>query len=53
MGDDSFFQLLRTLVADYRYQILTPEILMQEAQKISGKNLEPLYREWILTAKKL
>jgi len=53
MGDDNFFELLRTLVIDYRYQVLTPDLLMEQAQKITGQNLEAVYREWILTAKKL
>ncbi len=53
MGDAAFFKLLHALTSDYRYQVLTPEALLQEAQKISGKNLEPVYRAWILTAKKL
>ncbi len=53
MGDDAFFQLLQTLLSDYRYQIITPEVFLEEAQKISDKDLKPLYREWILSAKKL
>jgi hypothetical protein len=53
IGDDAFFRLLQTLLSDYRYQIMTPDIFLEEAQKISGKDLRPLYREWILSAKKL
>ncbi len=53
MGDDAFFELLRTLLDHYRYQVLTPEALLEDAEKISGKDLKPVYREWILTAKKL
>lgn len=53
MGDEAFFQLLQTLLSDHRYQIITPEIFLEEAEKISGKDLKPLYREWILSAKKL
>lgn len=53
IGDEAFFRLLQTLLSTYRYQIITPEILVEEAEKISGKDLKPLYREWILSAKKL
>ncbi|GAB4561206.1 MAG: M1 family metallopeptidase [Anaerolineae bacterium] len=53
MGDENFFELLRTLVTEYRYQVLTPEILMSQAERIAGQPLMPIYQQWILSAKKL
>ncbi len=50
MGDIAFFKLLRTLVSKYRYQILTPDDLLAEARRASGRDVMPVYRQWILTA---
>ncbi|HEY63012.1 MAG TPA: M1 family metallopeptidase [Caldilineae bacterium] len=50
MGDQAFFEWLQALVTDYRYQVLTPEAMLSEAERISGRDVQSVYERWILTA---
>ncbi|MEO5877643.1 MAG: M1 family peptidase, partial [Streptosporangiaceae bacterium] len=47
IGDDKFFELLRTWVARHRYGNATTEQFTVLAQQISGQNLAPFFRTWL------
>ncbi|WP_440068261.1 M1 family metallopeptidase [Streptosporangium sp. OZ121] len=52
IGDPAFFRLLKEWSATHRYgNVTTPEFVAM-AEKISGKQLGPLFDAWLFTAKK-
>ncbi len=50
VGDDAFFRILRAYVARYRFAEADPAGFLSLAEQMSGKSLQDVYREWILTA---
>ncbi len=46
VGDDTFFSILQTYFRRYRYRIATPQDFLQVSEKVSGKDLKPLFQEW-------
>jgi aminopeptidase N len=48
VGDKAFYEILRTYFQQYRYGVAYPQDLMAVAEQVSGKDLDPLYEEWIL-----
>lgn len=49
VGDDAFFRILRAYVARYRFAEADPADFLSLAEQMSGKSLQDVYREWILT----
>jgi aminopeptidase N len=52
VGDDDFFTILRTWVADHRYANGSTEQFTALAEKISGKDLDALFQAWLYTPSK-
>ncbi len=50
VGDDAFFRILRAYVARYRFAEADPAAFIGLAEQMSGKSLQDVYREWVLTA---
>mgnify|MGYP005840650533 CR=1 FL=1 len=51
MGDEAFLALLRQYAAQYRYRIAQGRDFLRVAEGISGKDLGPLYHEWLYGAR--
>lgn len=47
IGDEAFFELLKTYFEQYRYQVAYPQDLLDLAEEISGQELDELYEEWV------
>ena len=47
LGEDLYFQVIRAHFEENRYQIVEPYILLDTAQRISGRDLGPLVEEWL------
>ncbi|BCY10346.1 M1 family metallopeptidase [Actinoplanes sp. L3-i22] len=52
VGDDDFFEILRTWVAGKKYGNATTEEFTALAEKISGKDLDALFQAWLYTPSK-
>jgi aminopeptidase N len=52
VGDDDFFEILRTWAADHRYGNGSTEQFTALAEKISGKDLDALFQAWLYTPSK-
>jgi aminopeptidase N len=52
VGDDVFFQILRTWASEKKYGNGTNEQFIALAEKISGKQLGVLFKAWLFTASK-
>ena len=48
VGDETFDQILRTYFEEYRYGIAYPHDLLEVAERVSGQELDALYKEWIM-----
>jgi aminopeptidase N len=48
VGDEAFFEILRTYYRAYSYEIAYPQDWMAIAEGVSGQELDSLYEEWIL-----
>ncbi|MEO3793500.1 M1 family metallopeptidase [Nonomuraea sp. B10E15] len=47
VGDDTFFGLLKAWAADNRYGHVTTEQFIELAERMSGKDLKPLFAAWL------
>jgi aminopeptidase N len=47
LGDDAFDKMLGRYVSEYRWQIATPEEFQALAEEASGKDLDPLFKQWL------
>ncbi|PZG04029.1 M1 family metallopeptidase [Nonomuraea aridisoli] len=52
IGDETFFKLLRTWAADHRYGHVTTEKFIDLAERMSGKDLNPLFDAWLFQPRK-
>jgi aminopeptidase N len=52
IGDDDFFEILRTWVADHRYGTVTTEEFIDLSEEISGQDLTDFFQVWLYTAGK-
>jgi aminopeptidase N len=47
VGDATFFSILRAWYAEHRYgNVSTPEFIAL-AERVSGRQLDPLFSEWL------
>jgi aminopeptidase N len=49
IGDKAFFKLLRTWVADYKYGNAETSEFIKYAERISGQQLDDLFKTWLFT----
>jgi aminopeptidase N len=49
IGDEPFFQVLRTWVAQHRYGTATTEQFISLSEQISGQNLDSFFQTWLYT----
>jgi aminopeptidase N len=47
LGDEMYKQVLQAYFAENRYRIVTPQILLATAERVSGQNLNPLAEAWL------
>ena len=52
IGDEPFFRLLRTWVADHRYGLADTDDFTTLAEKISGQDLTEFFNVWLFTPTK-
>lgn len=52
MGDDKFFQFLKTYYARYKYGVAFPDDLLKTAEQVYGASLQAEYQQWILSPTK-
>ena len=50
LGNDAFFQLMRTYFTNFHNQCVDTEDFINLAEQISGQNLEQFFRQWIYNA---
>jgi hypothetical protein len=50
LGDETFEAVLRAYAEGYRWRIATPDDFLRVAESVSGRDLDHLYNQWILTA---
>ena len=50
VGDDTFMAIMHEYVSQFRWGIATPDDLMSIAESVSGRDLDPLFNRWILSA---
>ncbi|OQY47074.1 MAG: hypothetical protein B6242_06185 [Anaerolineaceae bacterium 4572_78] len=48
LGDEAYFDSMRTYAECYRYSIADPQDLLDIFTEVGGQNVEDLYQEWIL-----
>lgn len=49
VGDKTYFETMWHYYEEYKYGIATPDGLIRIAEEVSGRDLDELYRHWILT----
>jgi hypothetical protein len=47
VGDDTYLTILREYLAEERYGVATPQRFLAIAQRVSGRNLNPLAERWL------
>jgi len=47
VGDDTFFEILRTYADNYRYGVATTDDFIALAESISGRDLSELFADWL------
>jgi aminopeptidase N len=47
IGDETFFTLLRAWTSEHRYGNVTTEQFIDLAERLSGKDLDPLFDAWL------
>ena len=52
MGDDKFFQFLRTYFEQYRYKTALPDDILKTAESTCACSLQDEYKQWILSPAK-
>jgi aminopeptidase N len=49
LGDELFRAFLHEYADQFRWQIATPDDLLRVAESVSGRDLDPVYNQWILS----
>ena len=50
VGDDMFFRILKAYVQRYRFREVQPSDFISLAERMSGKPLQDLFQEWVLSS---
>ena len=48
IGDEKFFRFMQTYFQRYKYQIAAPGDLLKTLNEVSGRDLTPLYNQWVV-----
>jgi hypothetical protein len=48
VGDETYFAIMREYLRQHKYKIATPDSFLQVAESVSGRNLDAIYKQWIL-----
>jgi hypothetical protein len=51
VGDQVYLAIMREYLQQYRYGIATPADFLRLAEAVSGRDLDPIYQEWVLTVR--
>jgi len=52
VGDETYFAIMREYLRQHKYKIATPESLLKVAESVSGRDLDAIYKQWILGTKR-
>jgi hypothetical protein len=52
VGDETYFAIMRDYLRQHKYKIATPESFMRVAESVSGRDLDAIYKQWILGTKR-
>jgi len=47
IGDETYFKIMQSYYAEYKYKIAQPEDLLALIEQVSGRNVEPLVETWL------
>ena len=47
LGDEMFYEVLRTYLDQYRYGVAYPQDFVRIAEQVGGRELDALYQEWV------
>lgn len=47
IGDDAFFNALRSYYQQFKFGIATPQELVEQFNQVSGRDITPLFQRWI------
>jgi aminopeptidase N len=47
VGDETYFKIMQTYLAKYKYKIAQPDDLFNIIQQISGRDIKPLIETWL------
>ncbi len=47
VGDEAFFEILQTYYRNHRYEIATPEMLLDTIEAVTGDSYREIYTKWI------
>jgi aminopeptidase N len=51
VGDETYFAIMREYLRQHKYKIATPKNFMRVAESVSGRDLDAIYKQWILGTK--
>lgn len=51
-GDETYFAIMREYLRQHKYKIATPESFLRVAESVSGRDLDAIYKQWILGTRK-
>jgi hypothetical protein len=52
VGDETYFAIMREYLRQHKYKIATPESFLKVAESVSGRDLDAIYKQWILGTKR-
>jgi aminopeptidase N len=52
VGDETYFAIMREYLRQHKYKIATPESFLRVAESVSGRDLDAIYKQWILGTKR-
>jgi hypothetical protein len=51
VGDETYFAVMREYLRQYKYKIATPASFLRVAESVSGRDLDAIYKQWVLGTK--
>ena len=52
VGDETYFAIMKEYLRQHKYRIATPESFLKVAESVSGRDLDAIYKQWILGTKR-